>query len=74
MSGDRVTGTVKWFDEAKGYGFIERQDKMGDVFVHHTAVTNSGIVALLQPNDVVEFEVKLRPQKSCPAAINLRVL
>ncbi len=38
---DQVTGTVKWFDEEKGYGFIEREGGK-DVFVHHSAINGTG--------------------------------
>ena len=52
---DRVTGTVKWFNEKKGYGFIEREgDK--DVFVHHSSIQGDGIKAL-QEGQKVTFEV-----------------
>ena len=38
---DRETGTVKWFNDAKGYGFIQRESG-DDVFVHHTAIQGEG--------------------------------
>ena len=52
---DRETGTVKWFNEAKGYGFIER-DSGGDVFVHHSAIQAEGF-RTLREGQKVEFEV-----------------
>ena len=39
-------GTVKWFNATKGYGFIEAEDQSSDVFVHITAVQNSGLTGL----------------------------
>ncbi len=52
---DQVTGTVKWFNEKKGFGFIEREgDK--DVFVHHSAIRGDD-VKTLQEGQKVTFEV-----------------
>lgn len=55
----RLTGTVKWFDDAKGYGFIERDDKDGiedDCFVHFSDIIAEGRKSLLE-GDRVEFEI-----------------
>ncbi len=52
---DRETGTVKWFDAAKGYGFITREAG-GDVFVHHNAINGEGYKSL-EEGQKVEFEV-----------------
>ncbi len=52
---DRETGRVKWFNDEKGYGFIERQQG-GDVFVHYNAIQGTGR-RTLKENDSVEFEV-----------------
>jgi CspA family cold shock protein len=52
---DRVTGTVKWFNDAKGYGFIERDDGQ-DVFVHYSAISATGFRSL-QEGQRVEFVV-----------------
>ena len=48
-------GTVKWFSERKGYGFIE-QDEGGDIFVHHSAISMSGF-RTLHEGDRVSFDV-----------------
>jgi CspA family cold shock protein len=51
----RLTGKVKWFNDAKGYGFIERADG-DDVFVHYTAIQGTGFRSLSEGQEV-EFEV-----------------
>jgi CspA family cold shock protein len=51
----RLKGTVKWFNNAKGFGFIGR-DGGPDVFVHYTAITSEGYKSL-QEGDEVEFEI-----------------
>ena len=48
------TGTVKWFNDRKGFGFIT-QDDGEDIFVHHSAITGTGYKSLA-PGDKVEFE------------------
>ena len=55
-----ATGTVKWFNDAKGYGFIE-QDGAEDVFVHHTAILGEGFKSLSE-GESVEFEVVQGPK------------
>ncbi|MDM7266904.1 MAG: cold-shock protein [Aquificaceae bacterium] len=52
-----LTGTVKWFSKEKGYGFITRDDKQGDVFVHFSAIQQRGFKTL-QQGQRVEFEVE----------------
>ena len=52
---DKEQGTVKWFNGAKGYGFIER-DAGGDIFVHYTAIVGDGF-RNLEEGDRVEFSV-----------------
>ncbi len=51
MSGERVEGTVKWFNDDKGFGFIER-DGGQDVFVHHTAIQMEGFKTLKEGQKV----------------------
>jgi len=51
MSGERVTGTVKWFNDDKGFGFIEREGGQ-DVFVHHTAIQMEGFKTLKEGQKV----------------------
>jgi CspA family cold shock protein len=62
------TGTVKWFSDQKGYGFIA-QDEGGDVFVHHSAIVATGF-RTLKEGERVEFTVK--EGEKGPAAANVR--
>ncbi|HUF90030.1 MAG TPA: cold-shock protein [Gemmatimonadota bacterium] len=64
------TGKVKWFNDAKGYGFIEREDGE-DVFVHFTAIQSDGFKTLAEGQEV-EFEV-LNGQKGPQASNVLKV-
>jgi CspA family cold shock protein len=64
------TGKVKWFNDAKGYGFIKREDGE-DVFVHFTAIQSDGFKTLAEGQDVM-FEV-LDGQKGPQAANVLKV-
>ena len=65
-----ANGTVKWFNDAKGYGFIEQEDGP-DVFVHYTGITGSGFKSLNE-GDRVTFEIE-QGQKG-PAAVNVMVV
>ncbi|TMJ40062.1 MAG: cold-shock protein [Alphaproteobacteria bacterium] len=51
-----ATGTVKWFNPTKGYGFIQPQDGGRDVFVHISAVERAGLSSLNE-GQVIEYEV-----------------
>ena len=62
-----TTGTVKWFNDAKGFGFIEQEDG-NDVFVHHSAINSTGFRSLSE-GDRVTFEVEQGPKG--PAAANV---
>ncbi|MBP1752910.1 MAG: cold-shock protein [Geobacteraceae bacterium] len=55
-----VKGTVKWFNDSKGFGFLEQEDG-GDVFVHFSAITGNGFKSLSE-GDAVEFEVVNGPK------------
>jgi CspA family cold shock protein len=63
-------GTVKWFNESKGFGFIE-SDEGGDVFVHYSAIQGEGF-KVLHENQRVVFDVE--QGKKGPAAANVRTL
>ena len=63
-----LQGKVKWFNESKGFGFIE-QEEGNDVFVHYTAIAGEGFKTLAE-GDAVEFEIVDGPKG--PAAANVQ--
>ena len=63
-----IKGKVKWFNPAKGYGFIEREDKEKDVFVHSSAARDANIE--LQEGDQLTFEVETGEKG--PSAVKLQ--
>ncbi len=65
-----ANGTVKWFNEKKGYGFIE-QEEGPDVFVHHSGIEAEGF-RTLNEGDQVTFDIE-QGQKG-PAAVNVKVV
>ena len=65
----RLNGKVKWFNGAKGYGFIEREDDEKDVFVHFSAVKKSGL-KYLKEGERLMFEIENSDKG--PSAINLQ--
>jgi cold shock protein len=64
-----LQGKVKWFNPTKGFGFIEREDKEKDVFVHVSAVRNSGM-DVLNEGQALTFEVEEGAKG--PSAVNLK--
>jgi CspA family cold shock protein len=64
-----ATGTVKWFNDAKGYGFITIDDNGGDAFVHFSAIEADGFKSLKE-GDRVECDVETAPKG--PQATNVR--
>ena len=68
MSAQRITGTVKWFDDAKGFGFIEREGGP-DVFVHFRAINGTGRRTLSE-GQRVSFDEE--PSAKGPRAGNIR--
>jgi len=65
-----ANGTVKWFNDSKGFGFIEQEDGP-DVFVHHSAINSTGFKSLKE-GDKVTFDIE-QGQKG-PAAANVTVV
>lgn len=66
---ERHTGTVKWFNNSKGFGFIERDNGEKDVFVHHSAIESDGFKTLSE-GQRVEFVIEQGPKG--PAAAQVR--
>lgn len=66
-----MQGTVKWFSNAKGFGFIGRDDGGADVFVHYTAVLGEGYRSLNE-GDAVEFEIVEGPKGSQASNVRLQ--
>jgi CspA family cold shock protein len=64
-------GTVKWFNATKGFGFIQPEDGSADVFVHISAVQQSGI-GELREGQRLHFEVERNPKNGKSAASHLR--
>ncbi len=67
----RMTGTVKWFNDTKGFGFITPEDGQKDCFVHHSGINASGFKSLTE-GDRVEFDL-VQGQKG-PQAENVTKL
>jgi len=63
------TGTVKWFNEQKGYGFITPEDGGDDLFVHHSEIMMSGY-ASLNEGQKVDFEVGQGKKGPCATKVN----
>ena len=66
---NRIKGTVKWFNDAKDFGFITPEDGSKDVFVHHSAITASGFRSLAE-GDHVEFSIEQGPKGPNAANVN----
>ena len=67
-----ATGTVKWFNGQKGFGFIAPDDGGSDVFVHISAVERAGLSGLSE-GQKISFEIKADPKRGKSSAENLRV-
>jgi len=68
---DSITGTVKWFNADKGYGFITRDDGEKDVFVHHSAIQTDGFRSL---NEGQRVQLGIEQGPKGPSATNVRAL
>ena len=71
LDSETITGTVKWLNDAKGYGFITREDGGKDVFCHFSAIASDGFKSLKE-GDRVQFEVEEGTKG--PQAANVTVI
>ena len=71
MSDEQITGTVKWFNSEKGFGFIQPENGGNDVFVHISAVEGAGMKTL-QEGQKITFELHTDPKKGRVSAANLQ--
>jgi CspA family cold shock protein len=69
LTGEKATGTVKFFNATKGFGFITRDDGQPDAFVHISAVERAGMISLNE-GDRIEFELEV-DRRGKTAAVNL---
>lgn len=67
------TGTVKWFNDQKGYGFVQPDDGGQDVFVHVSAVQRSGLQSL-QEGQKISYELQADRRTGKMAAVNLQTI
>lgn len=67
------TGTVKWFNTIKGYGFLTPSDGTGDVFVHISAVNRAGLGTITE-GQTLSYDLYQDPKKGKSSAVNLKVV
>jgi len=68
----RQSGRVKWFDNRKGYGFINNLSNNAEVFVHHTGLkSQNGVFRTLYPGEYVEFDIHFDSQSNRDYAVNV---
>jgi len=70
---DQNTGTVKWFNDQKGYGFIQPDNGSEDVFVHISAVERAGM-RTLQEGQKIAYDLQEDPKKGKTSAANLKAV
>jgi CspA family cold shock protein len=68
-----ATGTVKWFNGTKGYGFIQPEAGGADVFVHISAVERAGL-STLNEGQKVAYEIQNDPKRGKSSAVNLKAM
>ena len=72
LTGEKASGTVKFFNATKGFGFITRDDGQPDAFVHISAVERAGMISLNE-GDRIEFELEV-DRRGKTAAVNLQAI